>query len=214
MPPLSWTESKTEYRDWLRQHCPVVYLVTKQGRFWSLVAMGMACLSLGKLSRLRFLEDFATTLGPIQAYPARWSSLSRRLLVHEARHTQQFLFAGWFVPVLGWLGAPIRVWAGVLPMAIVYGFFPLPMFFAWGRFRLELDAEACAWRVGLAEGWLTAAEVRQRAEDFGRTVASWAYLRSWPQRWSVASFRKRAEFEIRRAALTGPHGERSSPVDR
>lgn len=200
MTPPSWIDRKSEYDQWLRQYCRVVQLVTKQSRFWKLVAVGMACVSLGRFSRLRFLEDFATTLGPIQAYPHQWTSLSRRLLVHEARHTQQFLFAGWFVPVLGWLGAPVRVWVGLLPMALVYGLFPLPMFFAWGRFRLELDAEAAAWRVGLSEGWLSPAEVRQRADDFGKMVASWAYLKSWPERWSVAAFQRRAEMEIQRAA--------------
>lgn len=191
--PPDWTEHFEAYQQLAKSVCPCVKITTKDHPFWVLVSWMLFFLSIGQFSRANFLIRFATTLGPIQAYPRGWQILSKRLLVHEARHTEQFLFAGWFVPVLGWMGAPIRVWAGVLPMAFVYGCLPFPILFSWGRFRLELDAESHSWRIGLAEGFMTPEQVRERAEEFGTLVSSWAYLRSWPRKWTLAAFHRRAE---------------------
>ncbi|MHC4181518.1 MAG: hypothetical protein ACYSWU_28825, partial [Planctomycetota bacterium] len=105
-------------------------LRTKDGWFWRLAAWGLLLVSLGRLKRRRFLQDYASVLGPIQAYPRQWNCIPRPLIVHEVRHTRQCLFAGWFVPILGWVGKRPRVWAGVLPVALVYSLFPLPVFFA------------------------------------------------------------------------------------
>lgn len=198
MPTNSWIEQQAEYEELARRVCSVAKVTTKEHLFWRVAASFLAIVSFGRLKRSDFLRVFATTLGPLQAYPQEWTELSRTIIVHESRHTQQFLWAGWFVPVFGWLGSKVRVWVGVLPMAIVYGGFPLPIFLAWGRFRLELDAEAYAWRIGLAEGWLTEDQVRFRADWHARRVASWSYLRAWPESWALHAFGERAEAEISR----------------
>jgi hypothetical protein len=191
--PDSWTHSAADYARLARGVAAVSVITTKDGRFWRLVAWSLCLLSLGRFARRRFLEEFASTLGPVQAYPQGWTALSPRLIVHESRHTQQFLWAGWFVPIVGWLGPRVRVWAGLLPMGLVYGFFPLPVFFAWGRFRLELDADSYSWKVALENGWMSPDEVRERANSFAETISSWAYLRSWPVRWTRRRFQRRAE---------------------
>lgn len=192
----SWVDELEQYRELTGDVRDVVRLTTKDNRFWKLVGVMLAMASLGQFSRQRFMEGFATTLGPIQAYPRTWSQIKRYMLVHESQHTRQFLFAGWFVPLFGWVGRPLRVWAGLLPMALVYGLFPLPVFFAWGRFRLELDADAHAWRAALRNQWMTPDEVRDRAQEFAGLVSSWAYLKSWPVGWTRKAFAKRAEIEI------------------
>jgi hypothetical protein len=182
-----------EYAGIARQVATVSVITTKEGRFWRAAAWALFLLSVGGFARRSFLEDFASTLGPIQAYPRGWAELSPRLIVHEARHTRQFMTAGWFVPILGWLGPRARVWAGLLPLGLIYGLFPLPAFFAWGRFRLELDADSYSWKVALEQGWMSPEEVRQRAERFAETISSWAYLKTWPRRWTVKAFQDRAE---------------------
>lgn len=188
----SWTENRHEYEAFARSISPAVRLTTKDGRFWQLVGWGFFLITLGRFDRLSFLEDYASTLGPVQAYPKQWATIPMWLIAHEARHTQQFLVAGWFVPLVGWIGRPVRVWAGLLPMSLVYGFFPIPLFLAWGRFRLELDAEAYAWRLALEQGLMHPGEVRKRAGSFARRVSSWMYFKTWPSKWAVAAFERRA----------------------
>lgn len=188
----SWTEYRHEYEAFARSISPLVRLTTKDSRFWRLAGWGLGLITLGRFDRRSFLEDYASTLGPIQAYPRQWSSIPKSLIAHEARHTQQFSFAGWFVPVVGWVGEPLRVWVGLLPMSLFYGFFPVPLFLAWGRFRLELDAEAFSWRLALSRGLMTPSEVQERANSFAKKVSGWMYFKAWPRKWTVAAFERRA----------------------
>jgi hypothetical protein len=189
----SWTASRQEYQELAQEIVPSVRLTTKDGWFWRCVAWTLYLMSLGRVPRKRFLQDYATTIGPIHAYPRHWPQIPLEVLVHEARHTHQFLVAGWFVPVIGWLGSSVRVWVGFLPMAIVYGIFPVPVFLAWGRFRLELDAESFAWKWGLDRGRLSADQVRRRAIWAAQQVAGWMYLKAWPIKWATRAYVKRAE---------------------
>jgi hypothetical protein len=191
--PRSWVDDKDRYQALARQTCSQARLAVKSGPFWQAVAWALWLASAGRLSRRRFMTEFASTLGPVQAYPPAWKQLSPALVVHEARHTWQFARAGWLVPVAGWLGSRCRVWAGLLPMALAYGCFPLPVFFCYGRMRLELDAESHAWSVALRRQWTDPDRVRRRAESFAETVSSWAYLRSWPASWTRTAYLRRAE---------------------
>jgi hypothetical protein len=189
----SWTDRRGEYEQIARELSDVIRLTTKDGRTWRVAAWFLLILSFGRITRRHFLENFASTVGPIQAYPRQLPRLSLPLIAHESRHTRQFLFAGWFVPLLGWLGRRVRVWVGLLPMALIYGLFPIPVFLAWGRFRLELDAEAYAWRMSLARGWMTPDEVRTQAFRFAGLVSGWAYLKAWPAGWTRRACERAAE---------------------
>lgn len=189
----SWVSRRKRYDVLAAGISPVIRLTTKDAWIWRVIAWALFLVSFGRMKRGRFLYNFATTLGPIQAYPRRWEGIRERTIVHEGGHTLQFLLAGWFVPVLGWLGRRVRVWAGLLPMGVVYGFFPLPMVLAWGRYRLELAADAYSWVWALESGDLTPSEVRKRARAFAELVSSWAYLRAWPRKWAVRGFERRAE---------------------
>lgn len=189
----SWLERREQYEQIVRTIEPTVRLVTKDHVFWRVAARLLWCLSLGKTPPRVFLEQYATTLGPLQAYPRRWPRLTPWLLVHESQHTVQCRRAGWFVPVLGWLGGPLRTWVGLLPMGFCYALLPLPVGLAWCRMRMELDADAAAWRAGLRNGWLTPGQVRARAVEFAEVVSGSAYLWSWPTRWTCRAFAARAE---------------------
>ncbi|MCA9177285.1 MAG: hypothetical protein KDB14_22505 [Planctomycetales bacterium] len=194
--PRTWTDDLESYRATARLCSPVVDLVSKDHWVWRWIAWGLWLCSAGRLSRQRFLRDFATTLGPLQAYPAHWPRISRALIIHESRHTVQCERLGWLVPLVGWLGRAPRAWSGLLPMGLVYLLLPLPIFFAWGRMRLELDAENASWRIGLREGWHTPERVRQQAIAFADLVSGPEYLWSWPRTWTRRCFSRRAERTI------------------
>jgi len=145
-------------------------VAVKEGWFWETVAVLAPIFTFGGMSRRRFLTEFATTIGPVQAYPRSWS-VERVMAVipHEARHTRQ---ARWFGLMLSpWLGLPL--------MAAAYCFLFFPVGFAWVRYRLELDADAFGWRWRLRHGERIL-RVRERADNFSRIVGSGAYGYPWP----------------------------------
>ncbi len=206
---LSWVENRDYYQSLAQGVCASSKLTTKDHWVWHAGAWFLCVMTMGQMKPGQFLNDYASTLGPIQAFPRQWTTISHRLLVHEARHSQQFEFAGWFVPPLCLLGPRVRAWVGILPMVLAYGLFPLPLFYCWGRKQLELDAEQQAWRMGLQQGWMTDADVRRRALEFAASVSSWHYGRAWPHEWTVQQFQSTAEAVISSAASRPDH-ERSA----
>lgn len=133
------------------------------------------------MSALTFLEDFATTLGPIQAYPAGWSRQEvLEIGQHESRHTTQARWLG--------LGSP---WLGILPMALAY-ILPFPIGFAWCRYRLELDAEVHLWTYLLRQG-MPEENIRQRATSSAKMISSSSYGWAMPQFWALSGYDKKVE---------------------
>lgn len=184
---MSWTIRKFEYERIARKIDPAVKLTTKDKWPWKVMAAVVQVVTFGGISYRRFLEDYATTIGPIQAYPRKWRKLSTRLLVHEARHTRQFR----------WMGLFIHPWVGVLPMALLYVFLPLPLGFAWFRWWFEIDAEKTAYRWALANGY-TPQQIRERAVWFGSKVCGSNYGWSWPTfLGGISGFEKAAAVVIR-----------------
>lgn len=203
---MSWTDEHDKYQAIATSIEPSAVIMTKDHWLWSAAWWFLAVLTLGLIaigmSKTKFLTRYATTLGPFHGYPRDWPELSTRLLVHECRHTTQFVFAGWFVPVLGWLfGRKVRAAVGVLPMAIVYGLVVLPIGFAVGRWQLELDADRRSWAWAIRNGY-SSAYVRERAKSFGATVCSGAYLWAWLKALGgVKAFERAADKVIREAGL-------------
>jgi len=129
---------------------------------------------------------FATTIGPVQAYPESWNAATvGRALIHEGRHTQQARAFGLF----------IHPWIGLPPMAVAYLLLPLPVGLAIFRVWLELDADRHRWRALLAEG-IDPDYVRERAASFAETVSSAAYAWSLPAAWTRKWFLEEAEKAI------------------
>jgi hypothetical protein len=165
----TWVEHKDCYLRIVRKYDSSIILTTKDSWFWRACAWLVAIFTFGGISRQRFLSDFGTTLGPVQAYPSSWSSLSTELLIHEARHTAQ---ARWF-------GLGISPWLGLPLMAVAYLLLPLPLGLAYFRYMLELDADRATWRQMLRDGMSTQT-VLKRAAKFGKLVGGGSYGWAWP----------------------------------
>lgn len=162
---------------------PSVRLQTKDVWIWKLLGALATVATLGGISYRRFLEDFATTLGPLQGYPAAWSvERVEAILVHEARHTRQ----------ARWCGLGLHPWLGLPLFAVLYLALPLPMGMAWLRLLFELDADRAVWRHALRHG-ASPEEIRARARGFARVVCSGAYGWSLPPRVGVRVFERAAE---------------------
>jgi len=141
---------------------PSVRIQTKDGAHWRALAWLAAVATGGGISRRTFLEDYATTLGPLHGYPACWSvERVEATLVHEARHTRQ----------ARWCGLGLHPWLGMPLFAALYLALPLPVGLGLARLLFELDADRAAWRHALAAGAAPDA-VRARAREFaGRQAA-------------------------------------------
>lgn len=167
---MGWTSDKERLEELAHDIDPAIRLTTKNGWFWKAIAWILFIITFGRFKREMFLEEFATTIGPIQAYPEAWSAAQvEGALPHEGRHTRQARAFGLF----------LHPWVGLPPMAVAYLLLPLPMGFAVCRAWLELDADRCRWRVMLAQG-AEPDHVRERAASFAETVSGAAYAWSMP----------------------------------
>ena len=109
----SWTNDRDRLLSLAKSVDSSVILTTKDGFFWKAISWILFIISFGKQSRKTFLTIFATTIGPIQAYPKEWSVQSVEfVVVHESRHTKQFR----------WFGFGLSPWVGIPFMFIFYIF--------------------------------------------------------------------------------------------
>jgi hypothetical protein len=102
-----------------------VRVVAKRAH-WHQRAAGRALWILTFGGQRTYLSHYVTTLGHTIYVPddfhARDPDRAWQVLRHELVHVRQF-------ERYSWLG-----------MILIYGFFPLPAFLAWGRARLEWEA--------------------------------------------------------------------------
>jgi hypothetical protein len=132
---------------------------------------------------VEFMTDYATTIGPIQAYPSDWTAfMVEEIGIHESQHTRQ----------CRWFGLGISPWIGLIPMALAYLLLPLPIGLAWCRYRLELNAEIPFWKYLLAQG-MTEEALMRRVEYTALGVSSSAYLYSVPRAWALWGYRRKAK---------------------
>jgi hypothetical protein len=200
MKERSWVEDRERLGSLARAIEPSVRLETKDGRHWRALAWLAALATFGGISRRTFLEDYATTLGPLHGYPAGWSvARVEATLVHEARHTRQ----------ARWCGLGLHPWLGMPLFAVLYLAAPLPMGLGFARLLFEIDADRAAWRHALAAGAPPDA-VRRRAQEFGARVCSGHYGWPVPRRLGLALFARAAERTIARAS--GARAPRLEPA--
>jgi len=188
-----WVGERARLERLARAIEPSVRLQTKDGWHWRALAWLAALATAGGISRRTFLEEYATTLGPLHGYPAGWSAARvEATLVHEARHTRQ----------ARWCGLGLHPWLGLPVFAVLYLALPLPFGLALGRLLFELDADRAAWRHALAKG-ADPEQVRARARDFGARVCSGHYGWPLPRRLGTALFARAAERTIARSGGAG-----------
>jgi len=139
--------------------------------------------SLEKGARLvptRWLKNRAVTVGSLIFIPESWpEAYAREVIPHECRHVWQYRRLG--------LGL---AWLGVIPFLLCY-LLPLPLGLAWGRFKLELDAEAWSWGCVFEPGRREAIGVRARA--FAEALSSWRYGWAWPRKWVEKAFAREVD---------------------
>lgn len=186
---MSWADNREYYGKRLAEVEPDVILTDKDHWFWAaawwvLVICTFGLFALG-MSRKRFLEQYTTTLALVMAVPRQYFGINLRLATHElAGHGAQFIFAGWFAPIVGWFfGRRVRAFAGLLPMALVYGLLPLPAGLCYGRYRLELEADIVSWRWALQSGYWGPLGILNHAFTRIDKVSGGAYFWPWPKPW-------------------------------
>lgn len=133
---MLWTEWKPELQTRANQLFKGIRLHEKKGWFWEVVGWLLFFLSFRKLRRENF-RQMAVCIGNHHFYPPAWGFGSvRAALVHETEHTRWCAALGlWIHPLLGF---PL--------FAILYLLAPLPLGFAYFRFRAELAANLAEWK--------------------------------------------------------------------
>lgn len=178
----AWFPRKWTLQQYARSHFDAsIRLYTKDNWFCTVLAWLLYIVTIGAMSRTRFLKDFATTIGPLQFYPAAWSTERvERVLVHEGRHVQQ---ARWFsLGIHPWVGLPI--------FAFLYLCVPLPLGVAFFRALFERDALRFELQYWYRQQRLTKLQSYTRANQFGQTVCSSAYGWALPRCWGIPWFEK------------------------
>jgi hypothetical protein len=144
--------------------------VSKTGWFWSTLHWALVILSFGQ--QRNFLIGYATTIGPWIALPESWflalrrgtpPGWLRRTVEHELVHYRQFKAAG--------LGHPV---VGIVPLGLVYLLLPLPLGFAWCRWRLELPAYVRQIQQLLAELHVDSEITPEQVTAARRSAIDWA----------------------------------------
>jgi len=173
----SWTTEKERLEVIARGFDPSIKLYTTD--HWisttleALLYYTVLILTLGFVlyDRWRFRHHFARTFANYHFYPEEWSvDTVLRVLPHEARHTRQFRFFGFWIHPL--VGLPL--------MTIVYTLFLLPVFFAIGRLLLEVDAEKTAWYYLYYTGRVDIQYIRDRSHSCAASLSSGNYFYSTP----------------------------------
>ena len=190
---MSWLDDKKGLEKIAREIDSSIILVSKDTWFWKALSWLLYIVTFSGLKRSEFLENYSTTLGPVQSYPNNWSAdIVERVIIHEGRHTQQARRFGWGVPILGWI-RPLAPWVGIPIMGIFYLFLFFPIFLAWFRYRLELDADSYRWKYLLINDMETEGEILHRAEVFAGVVSSGHYFWSIPKKWALWGFNRKAK---------------------
>ena len=133
----SWTKDKEELTRLAYQFDKSIVLKTHENKLSKSLAWINFILTFGKQTREHFLKHFAFTIGNYHFYPKEWDKEQvERTLPHEARHTWQMKKLGFGIHPL--LGLPLFL--------LIYCFLPLPIYFSFGRFYLELDADKAYYK--------------------------------------------------------------------
>jgi hypothetical protein len=179
-----WMEHKDKLTNIARQIEPHVILASKNAWPFQVSATFLWLLSFGKFDKTLFFKEWATTLGPYIGMPECWDYQSaQEVVIHESRHARQARWCG--LGISPWLGFPI--------MFLIYALIFFPVLLAWGRYRLELDADAYSWRYFLDRKMWIPSEIRKEAIKRAELIASVGYFWAIPYKWALWGYQRKAE---------------------
>jgi hypothetical protein len=190
---MSWLANREALQAEARKVDPSIILTPKSMWFWQALAWLLTIITFGKIKRDRFLQDFATTVGPLWGLPDDWSDADvRGLIPHEGRHTYQARVCGWFIPILGWIPF-LAPWVGIPIQMLLYVVLPIPVGLTYFRYYFELDADVHEWANKLEAGIWTKERVWDDALRRAVSVSGADYFYPWPEKWVTNGYRKKAD---------------------
>ncbi len=144
---------------------------------WKAIHWILFVVSFGR--QKTFYTEYTTTVGNVIYYRAGWRRETAELkdcviLGHEGRHVRQFIKWG-----LG--SAKI----GILIMGLLYLFVPLPVCFAWFRYRFEREAYKVSYYLWLELGGDPGIEYCVENLTAGQYLWTWVLkkqVRKWFQK--------------------------------
>ncbi len=141
---------------------------------WKTVDWILRRITFGKQDG--FYTRFTTTLGRTVYFPDGWTIDKAQLydcitLRHEGRHIQQNL---------AW-GAG-NIWLGTLLMGIFYLLFPLPIYFAWFRYKLEREAYRVSYYTAIELG------LKPNLENYVELLTGPKYFWTWHSKKQVRAW--------------------------
>lgn len=173
--------AQTTYQDLLidaSKEFPSFRLIPKKDS-WIMGVIG-AVLLWGTFGRMKsFGQDFCTTLGNTIYTPSRWSEMSwaskYELVRHELVHMRQARRLG------------------MLRYAVMYLLWPVPVWWAWGRVQLELEAYHESFRaMAVVHGpRYLRANRNQLADWLGDTLSGSSYFWTWHDRYFLVRWAER-----------------------
>lgn len=161
-------------QDAYREHHINVYTKAKHKTFWRVLEIIYMILTLGKIKNASTV--YTTTLGLNIYYPLGWdfdkeATRSYLILRHEILHAIQYKKLG--------LGC---VPLGIVVFLLLYCLIPVPVCFAWFRYRLERSAylETCKARQYLG--------LQVYVEEYVDILSGPKYLWAWVLRKQISKW--------------------------
>lgn len=168
---MSWLDDRIRLQKMANEVDRSVRLTTKDSLFWKILANILQFFHIMK--SWRFLDSFATTIGPVIAFPRSWTTEAvENTLDHELIHVRQARICG--LGLSPWLGLPIYT--------IAYLLLPLPLGLAYCRFHFELEAEKVRWSRMFQEG-TGLIVIDSLAKDWANMVSGPSYGWSMPRKY-------------------------------
>lgn len=178
---MSWINDRDYYEQFAKTIDPSIKLVTKDGLFWKIIGNILQVVTFNRFKKKTFLEKYATTIGPIQAYPKSYNKISKRLIIHEGEHTK----------CSRRLGFGINPWVGLPFMFILYVLI-FPIGFSPFRYLFELEAVREEWKYMNKNG-IPKNKIHECAKRFAIKLSSANYGWAMPKSFILKQFEKEVE---------------------
>ncbi len=132
---------------------------------WKFIHWFLYCITFGKQDA--FYDNYTTTIGKNVYYPAGWTSEEASLwdcvvLRHEGKHTRQCIKWGCGNATIG-----------TLVMGLLFLLVPLPIGFAWFRYKFEREAYKVSYYTALSLG------LKPNLDRYVEQLTGPAYFWTW-----------------------------------